>query len=184
MMLSSLHKYLFLWVWIVLNITIGACSSSNSSQKETPRIIDFSQYSTFYFPDAVVPSSDNPVFKELQLSERVEQEISFILSAKNLDRTSQNGDLAVYYYAITQHEENGLVLPYRIGWAAEPFIESGEILENYSADTFVIDVVDPNMNQLIWRGSIGLPFQNSDKLFRVLSDSLQKLLKPYPRLPN
>lgn len=184
MMFYSLHKYLLLWGCIVLNITIGACSSSNPSQKETPRIIDFNQYSTFYFPNAVVPSSDNPVFKEPQFSERVEQEISFILSTKNMDQTSQNGDLALYYYAITQKKEDVPILPYRIGWAAEPFIESGEILENYSSDTFVIDFVDSNMNQLIWRGSVGLPFKNSDKLFRVLPDSLQKLLKTYPRLPN
>lgn len=182
MWLSKPIPWLFIG-WIGFSLITG-CSSSDSYQKKTPRLVDFDQYSTFYFPEPVVASSDNPVFSKPQLSERVEQEISFILSNKRLDKSTRNPDLAIYYYAITESEVDITVLPYRIGWAAEPFINSGEILENYPGGTFVIDFVDVNMDQLVWRGSTQLPFQNTETLYRVMPDSIQKLLDRFPRLPN
>lgn len=167
-----------------LLVTAAGCKSSEpANEVDRPRQINYSQYQDWNFGDGDIPSSENPVFAWPQFAERLRREISFTLPIVGLDRTAESPDLLVYFYALAGDDKYNPVLPYQIGWAAEPFITNGEQFGRYPANTLVIDMVDPKINQLVWRGSTSLPFDEPDRLYRLLPERINTLLRNYPNLP-
>lgn len=178
-----MRPFSFLWL-VISSFVCTFCKTSEPSATSVPRTINYSQYVTYDFGNAAVASSQNPAFSWPQFKERIEQEVSFVLPGKGLEKDTRSPDLLIYYYALVSTERNVPLLEYNIGWAAEPFITSGERFSDYPDHTFVIDFVDTNINQLIWRGSTALPFDQPDRLYEVLPKRIHSLIGQYPTIPR
>lgn len=163
-------------------LQLPGCKSSDSA-KRPPEAVNYSQYTTFNFGKPHILSSENPVFSWPQFRDRVEREIIFTLPGKGLDLSRGNPDLLVYYYAIVDSRTDPPLFPYRVGWAAAPFIRSGETFSRYGTNTLVVDMVDAHSGQLVWRGSIDIPFDNPEILYKELPKKVYTLLNRYPTLP-
>lgn len=165
-------------------LLVAGCNSSHKATDEnTPRQINYAQYQTYAYGDAIIVSSENPAFSWPQFSERVKREIDFVMPGKGLEKSSVQADLKIYFYAIVEANRDRPLLPYQIGWAAEPFITDGELFARYPGNTFAVDFVDSNNNQLVWRASTQLPYDDQSRLYRVLPERIHKLVQKYPLLP-
>lgn len=167
-----------------MTIVLAGCKSTDPSNQSSPREINYSQYESYSFADAIILSSENPAFSWPQFSERLKREIDFAMPGKGLEKRTANPDLHIFYYAIVDTNRDFPIVPYQIGWAAEPFITSGESFKEYSSNTLVVDFIDTNTRQLVWRGSISLPFNDKNQLYKALPSQIHRLLQQYPLLPK
>ncbi|MDZ7716236.1 MAG: DUF4136 domain-containing protein [Balneolaceae bacterium] len=173
----------FLTFFIGIAILAGCSPAKQTTDENTPRQINYTQYQTYTYGDAIIVSSENPAFSWPQFSERVKREINFVMPGKGLEKVSAQADVQIYFYAIVDANRDRPLLPYQIGWAAEPFITDGELFARYPGNTFVVDFVDSNNNQLIWRASTQLPYDNQTQLYNLLPERIHKLIQKYPLLP-
>lgn len=162
----------------------GCKSSEPPPENKKVKTVNYDQYETYDFGNAFLVNREDPLFKFPQLEKRIKRELKFDLPSKRLDYSTEDPDLKIYFYAITDEEGSYPVLSYEIGFAARPFLASGERLQNYPGNTLVIDFVDLSLNELVWRGSIALPFDDEEKLFEVLPKRIHQLLNPYPSVPD
>lgn len=182
--LSDMHYHKTYIIPVALSLVLfTGCKSTEQAKSNAPRQIDYAQYQTYSFGDAIIVSSENPAFSWPQFSDRVKREINFVLPSKGLERTAAKGELNIYFYAVAETGRNRPLLSYQIGWAAEPFISGGERFDRYPSNTLVLDFVDSNINQLVWRASTQLPYDDQDKLYRVLAERIHELIQQYPLLP-
>lgn len=162
----------------------GGCKTQESAGGSAASDLDYRKYQSYQFGQPVLFSSKDPVFSWNQFEERVKREINFILPSKGLEPTRTDPGLLVYYYALVDPDKKPAILDYTIGWAAEPFIEKGEQFSRYPNNTFVIDLVDTDTRQLVWRASTSLPFDDPDDLYGQLSRQLRELFESYPNVPE
>ena len=164
-------------------LLLGGCKFTESTSKNAPRQINYSQYETYSYGNAIIVSSENPAFSWPQFSERVQREIDFVLPGKGLEKVTIRADLQIFFYAIIKAGQDRPLLSYNIGWAAEPFIENGELFDRYPANTLMIDFIDTNTNQLVWRASTQLPYDDQNRLYKVLPEQIHKIIQKYPLVP-
>lgn len=161
-----------------------ACSPSDNLRETEQPGFNYSQYRTYTIADPVPTSSENPAFEWLQLTDRIRSELNFILPTVGLDRSTKNPDLKVYFFLVAESDNRRPVIPYQVGWRAEPFLSGGERFTEYPPNTLVLDFVDPNLDELVWRGSIHLPLENEQETYKVLSTRIKKLVQRYPDPPS
>ncbi len=170
---------------LLLLSATGLFSCKAGEQAAQPAAaVDYQAYQSYQIASPTLASSDDPSFSWIQFKERIKREINFILPAKGLEQTAAEPDLLVYYYALVDTKRKPAIIEYNIGWAAEPFIESGESFSRYAPHTLVVDLVDAHTGELVWRSSTRLPFDSREQLYEQLPGQLRKLFKPYPAVPN
>lgn len=183
-MIYLLKRYFLPGLLCFLAIQFAGCKNSEQSTSKPPETVNYSQFTTFNFGKPHVISSQNPVFSWPQFQERIEREIKFSLPGTGLDFSGRDPDLLIYYFAIVDTREDYPLLPYHAGWAAKPFLSRGETFSQYVPHTLVIDMVDTNNNQLVWRGSVRINFDDAEQFYRELPEKVYSLLKQYPTLPD
>lgn len=161
-----------------------SCTSTRTSRKSDQPGFDYSHYRTYAIVETVPLSSENPAFQWPQLTSRIRSELNFFLPSVGLDPVQQNPDLRMYVYVIADPDEGPPVLTYQIGWRAEPFLAAGERFDAYASNTLVLDIVDPRLNELVWRGSTRLPLNSEPETYKVLGTRLKKLVQRYPKTPS
>ena len=174
----------FVGAVMTVSIISGACKVLESGRPGSSKTIQYHHFDSYSFGEPLVISSRNPAFSWPQFSERIRHELSFLLPTQGLDSSGKQGDLVIYFYAVVQPVEQPPLVSYYIGWAAEPFVSQGERFERYPSNTFVIDFVDANTRELVWRGSTSLPFDNPDLLYELMPERLAKLIQRYPSPPS
>lgn len=172
-----LYGSLLMLAWIIA----PGCSPNafNQLQSEPPRA-EFGDYYSYDYGESYIVSSESPVLKSAQFSDRVRNEFNFQLPGHGLRQNSDTPDLLLYYYAIATDEPNNPIREYRIGFLAERYMQQERRLDEYPRNTFVLDVVDRNRNELIWRGSIAMNFDDPDEMYKNLSRKINALLERYP----
>jgi len=139
-----------------------ACSSSRI-QTDYDHQADFSTYSTFAWYQT--EETDGPTQGPSQIvDERIRRAIVENLQAKGLSRAEPNeADLAVTYYASlsSQMQFHTTGWGYGGGWGWGPRWGFGygfwpgwttTTVHTYHEGTIIIDLIDREKNQLVWRG--------------------------------
>lgn len=161
-----------------------SCSSANTLRQSRLPDVDYSQYRSYVIVAPVPSDSDNPAFRWPQLNKRIRNDLNFLLPSVGLDPATDRADLYIFPHIIADSDGRDPMIPYQIGWRAEPFLESGERIDEYPDNTLVLDFVDPNLNELIWRGSTRLPLSREKETYKVLTERLKKLVRQYPHPPS
>ncbi len=156
-----------------------------TSKYATNPAVNYTQYETYSIAKSTIISSENPLFEWTQLSDRIKKDLHFHLPSVGLDRASiqTEPDLRIYFYIIHQADATRPVFNYTVGWRAQPFLEQGEAFAEYPQNTLVLDFIDHTRNELVWRGSIPLSFEEEAKAYESLSQKLKTLVRRYPSLP-
>lgn len=159
---------------IILFLCIGfftiACHSTRHSNPSEQKSLDLSKYKTYSLKATRPADSEDPVFKWSQFEERVRRELNFLLPSIGLDPAARRPDLYVFFFTITDQAQ----IPIRTYESKQ--WEWDELPENL----LVVDFVEPNTENLIWRGWINLPFNDQDKTFEMLPKKLQQLVSEIP----
>jgi hypothetical protein len=172
---------------IVLFVT--ACSSTRI-QTDYDQQADFSSYSTFawYQPEE---NDRSPTEGPNQLVDRrIRGAISENLRAKGLSQNEPNAaDLVVTYYASLGSRLHFHTTGWGYGWGWGPYWGYGygfwpgwthTTVHTYHEGTIIIDIVDRNKNQLVWRGvgtrALGKKSHSDEKI----EQSMARILEGFP----
>ena len=173
-------RYLPLLLTILL---LAGCSSTRQSgDTQGPQYaqINYSNYDTFAFGEAMVVSPEQPEFRWLDFSDRVREELKFRLPSTGLDYTTRRPDLLLFFYSVISDNDQKPFFNYQLGPAADRFLARGESFDKYGKDTFVLDMVDVNRQELVWRGSTKIDYSNRDAIFKQIPVAVEQLLRNYP----
>src|SRR5580704_16850551 len=124
------------------------------------------------------------------------QEVVFILigtmflRAGKTSAQDSGGDVSIVAMGITRDQQtlNTFYDGFGGGWGWRGFGDFGEsttTTETYRVGTLVVDLFDASKKRLIWRGSASATLSgNSDKNFKELNRSVQKLFEHFPPRPD
>ncbi|MBW2293170.1 MAG: DUF4136 domain-containing protein [Deltaproteobacteria bacterium] len=171
-------------------ITALSCSTVRVETDYDPET-DFGSLQTYaWMPDPPAVSSD-PLLHNSLLDSRVRSAVDRALAAKGIRKVSaEEASFLVNYYISLEHKIRVDSIPvsnygYRgAGWRGGLLIEAR--VHQYDEGTLILDVVDPQKNELLWRGSgstqagkTSTPEARKKKIDEIVS----KLLATFPPNP-
>jgi hypothetical protein len=170
-------------VLIVALISLSVSCSSITTQYDYERGEDFSRFKTFSF--IPVPPE---LGKNQLVMKRIDQAIIKNLATKGLTQTDSNPDLLIAIHTDVKDKVN--VTSY--GYAYAPYysfgywgpgIRGGTDVRQYEEGTLIIDMVDAQQKEMVWRGmaSKALPSAPTpEKIDKIIDDVVSKIFNKYP----
>lgn len=157
------------FILLLFSMTVVACTGSPTVNTETVPGIDYSTYTSY----AYLPNGDTASNK-IVFNEAVIREVNQEMEARGYRLDNQNPDLLVLVKSMYQEEEalervpvyttydyytTGFVRPlsmnnyYYTGYNTIPRLTGSAIREiEYTQGTFVVDIIDTDKKEIIWRG--------------------------------
>lgn len=183
------HK-LTLAAAVVFTVLFSGCSAVRVDYNPAA---NFSDYKRFAWLPADVKTTGNPLYRSSLTDKRVQQAIEAAFAERGIFRKAGKPDFLVgYHYFVekkTRQVPNSYGSPFFGGWGwgfrpwGMPFYGGGYrtySTEGYDAGTLVVDIVDAQTRDLVWRGSFEQAIANPAQLTRQLSRQVAKIMDKYP----
>jgi hypothetical protein len=169
----KIKKHIMLSAAIIMLMTIPAVAQQVKTDYD--RSANFSQYKTY--------SWSNVKTADPLLVDRIKNAVNSTLSAKGLKQADSGGDLTINAMEITKDQQT-LDTFYNGGFGGRRFGGFGDATtttETYRIGTLVVDLVDTQSKELVWRGSSSDTLSNkSDKNIKNLNKGVEKMFKHFP----
>ncbi len=169
----KIQKTIMLSIAIVMLMSVAALAQQVKTDYD--RKANFTQYKTYSWSS--VKSKDPLVVN------RIKSAVDSTLAAKGLTEVDSGGDLSVVAMEITNNEQT-LNTFYDGGFGGRRFGGFGDATtttETYKVGTLVVDLVDTQSKELVWRGSSSDTLSNeSDKNIKNLNKGVEKMFKHFP----
>lgn len=155
-------------------------SGAASAQKVTynyDRGADFSRYRTYRWVQ--IPGTQAP---DQLLDQQIRRAVDEELAQKGLVQSDASPSLLVAYQISVRPQQEVQTWGDAFPWGWGPGMTQTTI-STVEVGTLVLDMYDPALRQLVWRGSATKtidPSSNPDKNYRNLQKTVDKLLKHYP----
>lgn len=162
-------------------LTVSGCSSLSITTDHDPEA-DFASFTTYGFPE-----QDNHAPESL-FDRAIRRSIDGEMSARGLTRTETNPDLYVVFQASVNEVVTGATVDHWNtggwgwygGWGGGMGTSTVNV-NSYNQGTLVVDMVDRDANQLVWRGIAeksvdDQPTVDQDKINEVMA----KLMEDFP----
>ncbi|HUO51790.1 MAG TPA: DUF4136 domain-containing protein [Gemmatimonadaceae bacterium] len=159
---------------------LGACSTLtvNSDWNTT---IDFTQYKTWNFKNDTLPYS---TFTQ----ERIRQEIATTLASKGLTRDTLNPQLIVIYRVNLSSQTQYQTVstggygygPAWGGWGYGGVGYSTTTQTQIPIGALTIAIVDPKLNQLVWRGEADSQLSDNQSNAQLVQQAIQQMFQQFP----
>jgi hypothetical protein len=162
-------------ILVFIIFTFAASTQAQSVQADFDRSFDFSKLKTFNFA-IQRRSPGDPLAKDTLNDGRIKTALESKLTASGYRReTAQKPDFAIAYYITTRNKVD--VQDYSFGprrWFGGRDIR----VDQYTEGTLIVDLIDPNTKQLIWRGraSGSVELKDADK---KIDKAVEKLVKQF-----
>jgi hypothetical protein len=178
-----MKRYVQLFSLFFLLLLIGCSGISvthDYDQKE-----DFTKFKTFNWmpqPKALVADAQAAQLNNSLFDKRLKSAVNEGLQAKGMQLAAQNPDFLIVYHTGVQDKVNITDWGYGYGPYWGPW--GGPVdVQQYTEGTLIIDFVDAEDNQLIWRGTatkalVSRP--SPEKAEQVIKQIVEKLLVNYP----
>lgn len=136
--------------------------------------------SSFSIGGGLYESSQNPLFKFQGLEDRIARELRFQLEGRGIEYRNRQAETAVYFFYLPPNAESLPELPYFYS-TKNNFFQNLPI-DSLSANQqlFVLDVVDSQNRELLWRGYDIVPSGNRDSVFAAVKPSIELILSYFP----
>ncbi|MCP1728448.1 hypothetical protein J2T60_002448 [Natronospira proteinivora] len=156
--------HLGIWLLVCTAMLLTACAGTGPVEYD--QSVDFERYQTFAWANPDRRQVKDPVLDSELLDRRMANAIRQTLTAKGLEEVAaEDADLLVTYHTISRerlsnphvrvHLSYGPGYPYYPHWHARRH-HPGPIYyhdqRSYQEGTLIIDVVDRQQNELVWRG--------------------------------
>lgn len=181
-------------VAVAFTVLLSGCSAVRVDYDPAA---NFSDYKSFAWLPAQVKTNGNPLHKSSLTDKRIQQSIEAAFAERGIFRKAGNPDFLVgYHYFVekkTRQVPNSYGSPFMGGWGwgfrpwgwgwGMPFYGGGfrtYTTERYDAGTLVVDIVDAQTRDLVWRGSFEQAISNPAQLTRQLSRQVAKIMDKYP----
>ena len=162
---------------LALIVILAGCGSSIKLQSDYDNTADFSAYQTYQWmaqPDGVNLEAGlaGPFIKRSVESE---------LNDRSMRQVQSNPDLYVVYHAGVEEQITGASVDrwgygrYYGGWGS-----SSVTVQGYNQGTLVLDFIDANKKELVWRGTASGAVNNPQKTREKISQIVADLMADFP----
>jgi len=160
---------------ILALIAIVFLTGCSTIQVETDynREVDFSKYKTYRWIPHVKGTEDNPLMNDPLIESHVRNAVNTEMAKKGFTKIEEgHPDFLMAYYFTARNRVD--VTHYYGYWYPQTNVY------RYQEGTLVIDMVDREEKQLIWRGWATGVLEDRSRINDQINYSVQKLLKKYP----
>jgi len=176
---------------ITIVLLISACSSTRI-QTDYDRHADFSSYSTIAWYQAAENGKSPTEGPNQLVDRRIRGAISQTLRAKGFTPSeAKEADLLVTYYTSlnSQMHFHTTHWGYGYGWGCGPCWGYGygfwpgwtsTTVHTYHQGTIIIDIIDRNNNQLVWRGVGTSALGKKSHAEEKIAQSMSRILEGFP----
>ena len=158
---------------IIMLMTIP--SLAQQVKTDYDRSANFSQYKTYSWSGVKT--------KDPLVVDRIKNAVNSTLSAKGLTQVDSGGDLTINAMEITRKQQT-LDTFYNGGFGGRRFGGFGNATtttETYKIGTLVVDLLDAQSKELVFRGSSSdMLSDKSDKNIKNLNKGVEKMFKHFP----
>jgi len=158
-------RYRGVWLMVAAAFALSACAGAPRTV-EYDDSVDFSRYQTFAWASPERRDVKDPVLDSELLDRRVANAIRQALSERGMEEApAEEADLLITYHTTSRqqfraphvrvHLSYGPGYPYYPHWYAAPHYRGPYYhydQRSYQEGTLIIDVVDRERNELVWRG--------------------------------
>ena len=168
-----------------LTILVGAGCSSVSISHDWDQQEDFSKLKTFAWleqPLAQVGDARSAALQNSLFAKRLRTSVNRQLQAKGYELNTENPDFVIVYHTGIQDRVNVTNWGYSYGPYWSPYGESIDV-HHYQEGTLVLDFIDLETKNLIWRGTAQKALAdrpNPDKVDKTIDDIVSRLLAKFP----
>lgn len=161
-------------------VGLSGCATM-SVNTDYDKEVDFAQYKTF---DWIKQTPKIPPRRRIDatlLDKRIRDAVEAELSFKGYERVRQGSkpDFLIAYHIGAQNKVDVSTYGYRYGPRGRWVGRHVEV-HRYKEGTLILDLVDPGMKQLVWRGTaVGVVYAPAD-LERKLLEAVGRLLEEFP----
>ena len=166
---------------------LGACGGGINVNTDWNTTLDFTKYKTWDFKNDTLPYA---TFTQ----ERIRSNIASTLMSKGLTRSETNPDLIVVYRvnlsSTTQYTTVSTGYGYGPAWGGYGYGGYGGVGMSQTSATQIpqgaltIAIVDPKLNQLVWRGEADAQLDNGTSNAQLVQDAIQQMFAQFPPKPG
>jgi hypothetical protein len=157
----------------LLALTFAAGCSTISVETDYDRAADFKRYRTYRWIPHTKGSENNPLMSDPLIKSHVQSSVDAEMAKKGLQKIEEgHPDLLIAYYFTTRNRMD--VTHYYGYWYPHTSVY------RYKEGTLILDIVDREEKQLIWRGWASGVLENRENLHKQIAYSVEKLLRRYP----
>jgi hypothetical protein len=177
-----------LWLVISLGILVGGCGSSISTSYDydvNARFEDYRTYDWAPVPETAPKNAKQAMQRNDLLDKRIRNAVDARLAEKGLTRDTKSPDLLVVYHLGIEDKVQVTDWGYRYSDYYWGYGGRDIDVYNYKEGTLMIDLVDANTHQLVWRGAAQKPLDEKsspEKAEQTINNVVGKILSQYP--PN
>lgn len=181
---------------VILGIALSGCSTLEISYDYDPKA-NFTGLETYaWLDEPQKPTGDPRIDGNTILKSRVHEAVDGALAARGFRRVADDPDFLVAYHVSLDRRQSVQTLNsyygYSPGWgygygaAYRPGYWAGvpqTYVYEYEEGTLILDVVDPETRELIWRGSAQdeVSFKSTpEKDQAQLDEAVQRMLEHFP----
>jgi hypothetical protein len=182
---------------------IGLFGLGGCATVDMDRSADFSKYKTFAWLPAEIKVGVNPKYNSDLINRNIKYAVETEFAKRGIAKTTKSdADFLIGYHTYTEKKERTTggnygaypfypyyggwgwgwrsfgMMPYYGGWGSQPRTYS------FTEGTLIIDVVDNQTKQLVWRGAVDGDVENVARLQKRIQKGVEAIMKKYPARPD
>jgi hypothetical protein len=158
---------------VVVVCLVSAVALAQRVRVRWERATDFTKYETYTWDDEPVDDIDD------EIDQLIVSHIDGVMSINGIFRDDYEPDLFITYYGSAE-DSFAIESDYRSDWASPGAIT----IDSHREGTLVVDIVDVDGNQVIWRGIAGATIDREPRKNRdLVTNALTKMFDSFPPPP-
>ena len=171
----------FLNLLVIVAFTGCASIKVDSNYDSTA---SFAAYQTFAWMEKPDQVKDN-LTKLGQVTQRIENAVERELMADGYQKASGTPDFFVVYHTAVETQITGATIDswgygYRRPRWRTSTVYADVSVDSYQEGTLIIDIVDAEKNELVWRGSAVGAVSSPSQAAKKVDEAVQKILAGFP----
>lgn len=168
-----------MWKGIIIGALVMCMTACTTVTTDVDKQANFSSYKTFDFGEqGGVPASID--------ARRIEQSIASQLKANGFSKVPSDGDLYVHHDIVesTEFVSSGSTVSFGYGWNSFGVVTSSpERYRERKYGNLVVELVDMNANQVVWKGISSRKLtatMDSERRERLVVEEIEKMFENFP----
>lgn len=173
---------------VVIFLAILSFSCTRNLHIEREPNITIEQYRTYGWNKLEATKASHPLYSSVELNQTIMREIDKNLAQKGFRRNIATPDFLVDFHIYVEEQKfQNLVCGagfyrgerYLPDLGQRTYCESPEIVK-YDDGTLIIDIVDSQTGQLVWRGTAGEVIDNPAYATEIFKKKVKRILRKFP----
>jgi hypothetical protein len=179
---------------LAISVWLGSCNSSRVVTDADPSA-NLGRYHTYRFADSDDnQAGQNPLYHSSIIDNSIHAQIAIELEKRGYQESPHQADMIIMYHTYTERKQSSSNNYYPMmygGWGwryypfgmapyAYPYSYWNGYNRTYTEGTLIIDVIDANSNQVIWRGSISDVVDEPKNLHKKAMKAVSIIFSRFP----